>query len=172
MSPRLAACVATCLACLVAGCDASSKGASVDAGALIAATFACDAPASAASKGSCVEVVDAGTRGDGGIWCNPVTNGACASGKACDVTSANGAVNGFDCYPGTGDTAKLCAICDDTNGPFCAEGLSCAAASGDISGCARYCCTDADCGSGRCAKSDSAGNALFGVVPGLGLCAA
>jgi hypothetical protein len=171
MTPRPYLGVAACLACLAAGCDASYQSASVDAGALIAATFACDVPASAASKGSCVEVLDAGTHGDGGTFCNPVTNGSCPTGNACDVTSANGVVNGFDCYA-TADGAELCAICNDTNGPLCAPGLSCANASADISGCARYCCTDADCGAGRCAKSDSAGNALFGVIPGLGLCAA
>ena len=167
--------LAACLAALAAGCDASSQSAGIDAGALVAATFACDAPASAPSKGSCVAVVDAdaGTAmNDGGTFCNPVTNAPCAAGQACDITSASGSINGFACYPGA-NAAKICALCDDTNGPFCAGGLSCAAASADLSGCARYCCTDADCGSGRCSKVDASGNALFGgVASGLGVCAA
>ena len=35
--------------------------------------------------------------------------------------------------------------------------------------CARYCCSDADCGTGVCAKTGDAG-AMFPAVPDLGIC--
>jgi hypothetical protein len=156
-----------------AGCDAGAQLPAIDAGALVTATFACDVPASAPSKGSCVTVPDAGVfDDDGGVFCNPVTNEPCAAGQTCDTTSnACGEVNGLACYGGN-NSAELCALCSATEGPFCAAGLACTSVSGDVTACARYCCTDADCGSGRCAHTDGSGNALFGgLFAGLGECA-
>jgi hypothetical protein len=70
--------------------------------------------------------------------CNPVTNVGCATaGEACDI-----AESGFQCYPPPNDIA-VCGVCGD--GAFCAPGNVC------VNGqCLHYCCTDGDCGSGKC----------------------
>jgi hypothetical protein len=74
--------------------------------------------------------------------CNPVNRSGCPD-KICD-TSYPGI---FDCYENSGTLGKLCDPCDNVNSPYCGPGLHCHPASGT---CARYCCTDADCGTGRC----------------------
>jgi hypothetical protein len=157
-----------------AGCDASASAPAFDAGALIASAFACAVPASAPSRGSCIDVPDAGiATNDGGVYCNPVTNEPCASGQTCDTTAdSSGNINGLACYSGE-NTATLCSACSVTQGPLCAGGLACADVGSALTACARFCCTDADCGSGRCAHTDADGNVLFAGLPsGLGECAA
>jgi hypothetical protein len=153
---------------LAAGCDAGSQGSASDAGADVAAVFACEVPASPPSTGSCV------TTSTSGVACNPVTNAPCVAGQACDITvdSTSEMVTGFTCYDGPND-ATLCAPCSTTGGASCGGGLSCADVSATFLACARFCCTDADCGAGRCLTTDGQGRALFGAVAsGLGLCAA
>jgi hypothetical protein len=88
--------------------------------------------------------------------CNPVTNEGCdtAMGEACDYTGA-----GFTCFPPPNNT-PVCDACDIDMGPFCAPGERCLSDGG----CARYCCDDGDCGTGRCDKFQ-----LF-IPQGVGVC--
>jgi hypothetical protein len=70
--------------------------------------------------------------------CNPMTNAGCTTaGAACDI-----AENGFQCYDPPNDVA-LCGACGE--GAYCQPGSVCI-----DSQCLHYCCTDADCGSGKC----------------------
>lgn len=76
--------------------------------------------------------------------CNPVTNAGCApDGSQCDLVNPGM----FVCFPPFGTPGALCAACDNLKGPFCGPGLRCHPTSHT---CARFCCTDADCGTGRC----------------------
>ena len=161
----------------VTGCDAGSVSnvpADADTGA--ESVFACSVPTVAPSKGNCVTApgsADAGSSNTA-IGCNPVTNEPCAAGEACDTTSSSaGTVTGFACYPGP-NTAGLCQICSVSTGPVCAGGLFCAVAVPPYSACARFCCTNDDCGdAGVCVTSDGNGTAIFGgPTPNLGVCQA
>ena len=95
-----------------------------------------------------------GVGGAGGgalLQCNPVTNEGCMAGaEECDL--ATGGV--FQCFASDPSDAPICQMCDEAAGPFCGAGMTCL---GDGS-CARYCCDDADCGSGKCDKSSEPGN--------------
>ena len=97
------------------------------------------------------------TSGDATVPCNPVVGAECTGdGSACD----NG-LDGFDCYIKP-NTVGLCGRCDDED-LSCANGLTC-----DLRGsrlCARWCCTDADCGDvvGACEVS-------FTRRAGVGIC--
>lgn len=77
--------------------------------------------------------------------CNPVTGDTCdlASGEACDLGDDGMGGASFQCFPAPNDVA-LCGACDNSNGPFCEQGYHC-----DTDTCAKYCCTDADCGAGN-----------------------
>lgn len=81
--------------------------------------------------------------------CNPVTNEGCNSGagEACDLANQDGS-SVFVCFPAPNETA-LCDTCSNASGPFCKAGTHC---NEDASGgkCTAYCCTDADCGTGKC----------------------
>ncbi len=94
-------------------------------------TLACeDIPAEAPSAGSCVTL-------GGNVACNPVTNEGCSvPGEACDAAQGGA----FSCYPAPNDQ-PLCTPCGESEG-WCAPGHMCVGGE-----CARYCCTDADCGS-------------------------
>ncbi len=106
----------------------------------------CAVPAVAPSNGACVTL-------GGAITCNPVTNAPCGVGSACDSSNM-----GFACYP-TGNTRALCQTCGQANA-YCQPGLTCAQNE-----CERYCCSDADCGSGHtCAKGE------FTAAFDLGVC--
>jgi hypothetical protein len=72
--------------------------------------------------------------------CNPITNEGCKAGDACDT-----AQGGYQCYAPPNDK-KLCEACGQADG-FCEGGLTC------IGTCAKFCCDDADCGTGKCEKS-------------------
>jgi hypothetical protein len=93
---------------------------------------------------------------------------------ACDYTQdqTSGAINGFTCYSPPND-ATICQACDPTLAapPFCGPGLTCYPdnAAGTTGACAKYCCTNADCGSGMCLTS-SMGAPIFAVAPMLGIC--
>lgn len=100
----------------------------------------CDAPASPPSKGACVNVDGVKNQ------CNPITNGGCdaAKGEACDTDT----IAGFRCfvYPGAAGTCEDCGkATGDKIG--CAGKLTCRAYR-----CARFCCNDDDCGTGKCFK--------------------
>jgi hypothetical protein len=130
--------------------------------------FQCTVPSGNPSGGTCVTtgpVNDAGS----GVECNPVTNAGCTGSDACDTNLDNGGnVIGFVCFSPTGAafTDALCNMCDDST-----DALSCPAGQTCFGFCARYCCTDADCGSGHCAAKDTSNMPLFGTVaPNLGVC--
>ena len=94
----------------------------------------CDAPATSPSMGSCVTIA-------GGNECNPITNEGCTDpGAACDASEA-----GFTCYP-DGNVQALCDECGVTGSDYCMAGMTC------VGKCARYCCEDTDCGTGKCTK--------------------
>ncbi len=117
----------------------------------------CDAPGVPPSDGDCI-MLSGGVGGGGGagggagdpIECNPVTNEPCAAGEACDVAGG-----GFVCYP-DGNIGALCEACDPDAGEFCQGGLFC-----DTDICVKYCCSDADCGTGVCTMD---------AINGVGLC--
>jgi hypothetical protein len=97
---------------------------------------ACDAPAVAPSNGSCIAATP----------CNPVTNAGCdtAAGEACDFGEGT---NGFQCYPAPNDGA-LCGACNAQAGQYCQGTMVCGGTK-----CARFCCNDGDCGTGKCDKT-------------------
>jgi len=112
------------------------------------AELSCDAPPEPQAKGACVSI-------GGPLDCNPVTNEGCdGNGAACDI---NGFGFNFACYP-DGNVRALCEACGAPN--FCQAGLTCVNGT-----CAKYCCLDADCGSGTCTTG------VFGADPDLGVCA-
>jgi hypothetical protein len=92
--------------------------------------------------------------------CNPVTNEGCINHKACDL--AENAT--YQCFSGN-NVVALCGTCDDAS-QFCKPGLRCRhQVAGDKLGqCARYCCDDGDCGSGKCDKTN--------LTEGVGYCVA
>lgn len=76
--------------------------------------------------------------------CNPVTHNGCTTqGSSCDL----GYPGRFACYQPQGTPAKICEKCDIHELPFCDSGLRCHPVTNT---CARYCCNDSDCGTGRC----------------------
>jgi hypothetical protein len=76
--------------------------------------------------------------------CNPVTHNGCTmDGSSCDLAYPGV----FGCYSPVGTPAALCQKCDIHVKPYCGSGLRCHPVTGT---CARYCCDDSDCGTGRC----------------------
>ncbi|UQA56827.1 hypothetical protein [Polyangium aurulentum] len=76
--------------------------------------------------------------------CNPITSNGCPMAEAaCDLVYPGM----FVCLGFGASPAPLCGPCDNLEGPYCGPGLRCHHKSGT---CARYCCSDADCGTGRC----------------------
>ncbi len=96
--------------------------------------------------------------------CNPVTGKGCAD-DTCDSVYPGY----FDCTGDTGTPVKLCGACDNVNSPFCGAELHCLPKT---STCARYCCTDADCGTGRCELDQTIvfGSALPDTKTIVGVC--
>jgi len=116
----------------------------------------CTAPTTAPSNGSCI-TIDA----DAGVACNPVTNAGCNAdaGESCDIAN-DGTIGCFP--PPPPNTQPLCATCDSNT--QCMPTTSCWPGTTQPNGeCMRFCCTDADCGSGHCDKT------TFQTDP-LGLC--
>lgn len=153
---------ASCLA-ILAGCgdDVGTGGAGTGAGGA-AAGGASTTTGGAGGAGGQVSVGGAGGAGTGGagtgggapvLSCNPVTNEPCdtQANEACDF-NGNG---GFECFPG--NSAGLCEPCGD--GMWCLGGLTC---TNEDQKCAKFCCDDADCGSGTCKKDP--------VIPEIGIC--
>ena len=116
----------------------------------------CTVPAAPPSGGSCVTLTTA-------IACNPVTNAPCTTGQSCDFADMG---MGYKCYDPPNDV-KICGACDAQKGPFCEGGSTC-----DNGLCVKYCCTDADCGAGKCDKTNmfpgGAGECLGGNGTGTG----
>jgi len=76
--------------------------------------------------------------------CNPVTHNGCSSdGSSCDLAYPGY----FACYSPAGTPSKLCESCDFHVQPYCGSGLRCHPVTNT---CAKYCCNDSDCGTGRC----------------------
>jgi hypothetical protein len=151
------------------GSASTSSSTSGGTGGATGNPLECTVPTTPPSGGSCVTTVpenDAGT----GVECNPVTNSPCAAADECDGDADNsGNSIGFVCFPGPND-ATICGACDNQNGPFCGAGLTCFDFGGATPLCAKYCCTDADCGAGKCTTSDSSGSLYGPLAPNLGVC--
>lgn len=124
------------------------------------------------------------------IQCNPVTQEGCnpAQGnERCDIltmpeinvpTFAPRSVIGFQCKLATNDADK-CTACDYqfASPTKCARGNTCVDPSGDVvfeGTCGRFCCDDADCGTGgvgSCQKGAFApaasdlGTCITGTMP-------
>lgn len=113
----------------------------------------CTVPTPSPSVGACVTL-------DAKNTCNPVTNEGCtAAGAACD---GNG--DGFECFPDM-NTHAICDMCGSasSDGNYCQPGMTC------VAQCAKYCCDDGDCGTGKCTKTiDSM--PIFPTATGLGIC--
>lgn len=102
--------------------------------------------------------------------CNPVTGEPCLEGETCDrVQPVIGTIAGFFCFQDPAERV-LCETCNTDTGPFCQNTLTCVEDDGSVSAgngeCARYCCTDDDCGTGTCVKG-----AYAPAAPDLGVCA-
>ncbi len=92
-------------------------------------------------QGTCITV-------GGDIECNPVTNEFCDStkGEACDFEG-----KGYHCYPGL-NTRALCETCGPASGVGqCKPGSTCL--PGPEGKCGKFCCSTAECGTGKCDKS-------------------
>jgi hypothetical protein len=154
------------------GSGDAGQGDANEGDANFSVSYECTVPDASPSSGSCITVVPANDAGTG-IQCNPVTNAGCSAGEACDINTGQNSttVIGFLCYPGP-NTEDICAECNDgiNDAGECAAGGTCLLSNASTAQCARYCCTDADCGNGRCVTSIQ-GPALFGpVAPTLGVC--
>ncbi len=117
----------------------------------------CTVPAAPPSGGSCVTLT-------ADIACNPVTRAPCKADESCDFTNMG---TGYQCYPPP-NAAKLCGACSASDpGPFCGNGTTC-----DNGICVKFCCTDADCGAGKCDTTKmfpgGAGECLGGNGMGTG----
>ena len=148
------------VACLIlAGAGAAWAGCSSDE------TGDADAGSGASGSGGTGNTSSggAGVGGDGegghDPSCNPVTNEPCALGEACDAGD-----NAFFRYA-EGNVGGLCEPCDSDAGEFCRGGLACVGNT-----CMRFCCTDADCGTGSCVKTDRGAEPFFDFAPDVGLC--
>ena len=108
----------------------------------------CNPPA-APGDGSCVSV------GEPGYSCNPITNEGCdpGGGEACDLVAGQ-----FTCVTGTHDM-DICAHC---TGASCKPGSTCIVPQ---FGCAKFCCTDAECTPGLCDHFDDSGGPGICVKP-------
>jgi hypothetical protein len=108
----------------------------------------CKAPLLPPSSGNCLPP-------NSSLNCNPVTNGSCKIGQACD-----GSKDSYSCY-GPPNTEEICDACDHNTGLHCRGGFGC------IQGkCAKYCCDDGDCSEeGSCALKDGLGVGVCLIVP-------
>jgi hypothetical protein len=130
------------------GMDAANNDAGNDGGGGPTVDPICTAPTTAPSNGSCIALM--GDGGAGTVSCNPITNAPCNTGEACDLDTGGG----YRCFaPPPANTATLCQTCDITNGPACVGTMHCITALTNAAECARFCCTDPDCGSGHCDKT-------------------
>lgn len=95
----------------------------------------------------------------GGVHdCNPLTQVPCnGTGKTCDMNYDSGK---FECF----DPPNEIAVCDECPADskdgtvWCQPGLTCV-----LSQCTKYCCEDADCAPGTCAKGVFFGDINVGI---------
>ena len=100
--------------------------------------------------------------------CNPITHNGCPNdGTACEFVFPGN----FVCIPPIDTPSSICQACNFTTGPYCGSGLRCDPATLK---CGRYCCTDADCGSGHCELDQNLAFGYSTANPGdlVGLCMA
>jgi len=175
----LVACTSTVLAawigCATTGTSHPGTGGGATTGTTASThTSGSTGGADAGDEGGTADAGDAGDAGLSHIHCNPVTNAGCKSGSACDYsTDDSGNVIGFRCYLAP-NAASLCGSCDTVS---CSAETTCFYfdPAQTMTACARYCCTDADCGSGTCQFDDGATppTLLFApAAPTLGVCVA
>jgi hypothetical protein len=84
--------------------------------------------------------------------CNPITNQGCDEGSSCDFAFDNFGQPFFKCWALPAPTVAQCAVCDDKN-TACLPGFTC------FGTCAKFCCSDDECGSTACDFTQGA----FGV---------
>jgi hypothetical protein len=101
--------------------------------------------------------------------CNPVTGNGCPSVDfSCELVYPGM----FVCIPPYGVVSKLCQTCSYEMPPYCGAGFRCLPGMSSTV-CARYCCTDADCGAtGRCELDPMKAFGAQLAVPGdvVGVC--
>ena len=163
----------TCAAGGLAAVSSSAGGSTGGSGGAAPSPVECTLPATPPSNGSCVTFVagdagevDAGVD-DGGVasitTCNPVTNAGCTGTDWCgpDATNSN-----FFCQPaGTPAGILACGDCTEL-AATCGGGGLCVGFTADTYTCINMCCTDADCGAGKCDTT-----VLTNALPsGVGLC--
>jgi hypothetical protein len=116
-----------------------------------------------------------GGQGNGGSTggfdqCNPVTGAGCAlvNGESCDLNSQTGT---FACFPPP-NSAPVCGTCDEVSMPCGSESTCVQPGAGEPGTCYRYCCTDAECGTGGTCDTGLAANYLMPTLPAdmVGLC--
>lgn len=79
--------------------------------------------------------------------CDPILATGCGPSTSCELF-----VPGvFGCLAPLGPgLAKVCETCNLFLDPICGPGMHCFPVAPGTSQCARYCCDDADCGTGKC----------------------
>jgi len=157
-------CVGIGAASLVA-CKSSSTG---GAGGATSATATGATSATSSTKAATTAVTNGTgttttTTGAAMVNCNPVTAVPCntAGGDTCDGDG----MGNYLCFDSSAGPNNV-PLCGDCTTNFCAPGLTCVptdAASGVK--CARYCCTDADCGG-------TANSCQMMIATGIGICGA
>lgn len=124
--------------------DGASGGAGASAGSGGSATAgASGTGGTGGGSGGSGTAGASGTGGTGGgpkFECNPVTNQGCAANEGCDFDMAGT----YSCFPPP-LAAPLCGACSSDMEPYCEGGTTCVGNK-----CFRFCCTNADCGSGEC----------------------
>ncbi len=133
------------------GCPGGGQGAQVckDDGSGFEACIGC-ATGSGGATGTSASATTgtSGSSSSGGAavdTCNPITAAECTAaepGSTCDLSHVT---KTFTCFSPP-NNATLCGACGNNGGPFCGAGMACFGGT-----CARYCCDNADCGTGKCA---------------------
>ncbi len=94
--------------------------------------------------------------------CNPLTNGGCGTGEACDVGVDSNQQAQLVCFPPP-NPAGLGQPCDIQAGPYCMGGSVCTGAPGT---CIPFCCANSDCGANEvCSPLDPGLGTLGGCTP-------
>ena len=94
--------------------------------------------------------------------CNPVTNAGCTGTDVCQPDLGN---TNYVCQPAWSTAnVPVCGACKGFTS--CAPGGLCAGTDANHVYCAQMCCTNADCGSGKCEMTQ--GN--LKLPSGVGVC--
>jgi hypothetical protein len=98
----------------------------------------------------------------GGLYaCDPVTSAGCHPGQSCDMS-----VSGFKCYGGPNEV-ELCGKCGSLRGG-CVPGFTCL--NINLTRCARYCCTDAECGPNGICNHAYVAKLMSAMTSPVGVC--